>query len=90
MRYIKSLTKDTLKLLERIHKQSKYYQVRQKGHCIQLSYQGYKIEELCQILKVSRNTIYNWESSNLVGVYNHPGRGFKKLFTPEQKRIIKK
>ena len=48
-------------MLERIHKQSKYYQVRQRAHCIQLSYQGYKISELMEIFKVSRNTIYNWE-----------------------------
>lgn len=94
MRYIKGLTKETLKLLERIHKQSKYYQVRQRAHCIQLSYQGYKISELMSIFKVSRNTIYNWfnnwEASNLVGLYNNPGRGRKKLFTPEQERILKK
>ncbi len=37
MRYIKGLTKDTLKLLERIYQQSKYYQVRQRAHCIRLS-----------------------------------------------------
>ncbi len=60
MRYIKGLTKDTLKLLERIYQQSKYYQVRQSAHCIRLSYQGYKISELMAIFKVSRNTIYNW------------------------------
>ena len=94
MRYIKGLTKDTLKLLARIQTRSKYYQVKQRAHCIQLSYQGYKIVELCQIFKVSRNTIYNWfnnwESSQLVGLYNNPGRGRKKLFTPEQQTIIKK
>ncbi len=46
MRYIKGLTKDTLKLLERIYQQSKYYQVRQRAHCIRLSYQGYKISAI--------------------------------------------
>ena len=94
MRYIKGLTKDTLKLLERIEQQSKYYQVRQRAHCIRLSYQGYKIVELCQIFKVSRNTIYNWfnnwESSQLVGLYNSPGRGRQKLLTTEQELIVKK
>ena len=93
MRYIKGLTKDTLKLLERIYQQSKYYQVRQRAHCIRLSYQGYKISELMAIFKVSRNTIYNWfnnwESSQLVGLYNNPGRGRKKLFNSEQAKIIK-
>lgn len=94
MRYIKGLTKDTLKLLTRIERKSKYYQVRQRAHCVQLSYQGYKIAELCQIFKVSRNTIYNWfnnwESSQFVGLYNSPGRGRKKLLTPEQERVVKK
>jgi len=94
MRYIKGLTKDTLKLLERIYQQSKYYQVRQRAHCIRLSYQGYKISELMAIFKVNRNTIYNWfnnwESSQLVGLYNSPGRGRKKLLSAEQELIVKK
>ena len=49
---------------------------------------------MCKIFKVSRNPIYNWfnnwESSQLVGLDNSPGRGRKKLFTPEQQTIIKK
>ena len=93
MRYIKGLTQDTLKLLKRIYQQSKYYQVRQRAHCIQLSYQGYKISELMSIFQVSRNTIYNWfnawESSKFVGLYNSPGRGRKKRFTVEQEQQIK-
>lgn len=93
MRYIKDLNKDTLKLLKRIYQQSKYYQVRQRAHCIQLSYQGYKISELMSIFQVSRNTIYNWfnawESSKFSGLYNSPGRGKKKLFTVEQEQQIK-
>ena len=93
MRYIKGLTKDTLKLLERIYQQSKYYQVRQRAHCILLSYQRYKISELMVIFRVSRNTIYNWlnnwESLGLVGLYNREGRGRKKLFKPLQQEMIK-
>ena len=93
MRYIKGLTKDTLKLLKRIYQQSKYYQVRQRAHCIQLSYQGYKISELMSIFQVSRHTIYNgfnaWELSKFSGLYNSSGRGRKKLFTVEQEQQIK-
>ncbi len=80
MRYIKGLTKETIKLLKRIYKQSKYYQVRQRSHCILLSHERYKISELIAIFKVSRNTIYNWlnnwDSSGLVGLYNR--EGYKK------------
>ncbi len=93
MRYIKGLTKDTSKLLKRIYKQSKYYQVRQRAHCILLSYQRYKISELMAIFRVSRNTIYNWlnnwESLGLVGLYNRAGQGRKKLFDPQQQETIK-
>ena len=90
MRHIKGLTRETLKMLDRIYKQSKYYQVRQRAHCIQLTSKGYKISELMKIFKVSRNTIYNWlnswESSNLVGLYNQPGRGRKKTFNSVQEQ----
>lgn len=93
MRYVKGLTKDTLKLLDRINKHSKYSQVRQRAHCIQLSYEKYKISQLCRIFEVSRNTIYNWlnswESSSFVGLYNQPGRGRKKTFNINQEQIIK-
>ncbi len=93
MRYIKGLTKDTAKLLKRIYKQSQYHQVRQRAHCILLSYQKYKISELIEIFRVSRNTIYNWlynwESLGLVGLYDRGGRGRKKLFNPLQQEMIK-
>lgn len=93
MRYIKGLTKDTIKLLKRIHKQSKYYQVRQRSQVILLSYEKYRISELIKILKVSRNTIYNWlnnwENLGIVGLYNCSGQGRKKLFDVHQQEKIK-
>ena len=94
MRYIKGLTKDTIKLLKRIYKQSKYYQVRQRSHCILLSHEKYRISELMEILKVSRNTIYNWlnnwENCGVVGLYNRSGQGRKKMFNIHQQETIKK
>ena len=93
MRYLKGLSQETLSVLERIYKQSKYYQVRQRAHCLRLSYQGYQISELMKIFQVSRNTIYNWfengEKSSLVGLYNHPGRGRRKIFNELQENQIK-
>ena len=93
MRYVKGLTPLTIKMLQRIYKQSKYYQVRQRAHCLILSAQGHKISELMNIFKVSRNTIYNWfnswESSQLSGLYNQPGRGRKRIFNFQQGEQIK-
>ena len=93
MRYIKGLTPEKLKILKRIYKASKYYQVRQRAHCIRLSYEGKKIEELMQIFGVSRNTIYNWfnhwDKFGLPGLYNEKGRGRKPLFNSQEKEQIK-
>jgi transposase len=93
MRYIKGLSKETIKILNRIHKSSKHHQVRKRAHCILLSYERYSIAELMKIFKVSRNTIYNWfnnwESSGLVGLYNQGGQGRRKTFDSQQQEIIK-
>ena len=93
MRYIKGLGKETIKLLQRINKESKYHQVRQRSHCILLSYQQYKISELMIIFNVSRNTIYNWlnnwEAWGLVGLYDRQGRGRKKIFDEQEQAKIK-
>ena len=94
MRYIKSLTQETLKILKRIEKESKHHQVRKRALCIQLSYEGWKIKELIKILKVSRNTIYNWfndwEQEQLIGLYNRKGRGRKSKLNEPEKEIVKK
>lgn len=93
MRYIKGLAKDTIKLLKRIHKQSKYYQVRQRSHCILLSHEKYRISELIKIFQVIRNTIYNWlnnwEKLGVIGLYNCSGQGRKKYSTFINKKKLK-
>jgi transposase len=93
MRFIKNLTKDTIKMLERIYKQSKYHQVRQRAQCIILSYEGYTINDLAGIFNVSRLTITNWfdnwEMFMLAGLYDKKGRGRKPKLNDEQKNQIK-
>ncbi|HEY9851089.1 MAG TPA: helix-turn-helix domain-containing protein, partial [Leptolyngbyaceae cyanobacterium] len=94
MRFIKGLTQETIKMLERIYKHSKYQQVRQRAQCIKLSYDGYTINNLTQIFKVSRLTITNWFNSwdmlMLAGLYDRKGRGRKPKLNDEQKKQIKK
>jgi transposase len=93
MRFITRLAPETEKLLKRIEQKSKYYQVRQRVKCIQLSYQGYQISSIMKILKVSRNTIYNWlnnwEKYNLIGLYSQKGRGRKNRLDEEKEEQVK-
>jgi transposase len=93
MRYIKGLSAESSKMLTRIYRQSQNYQVRQRAHCILLSYEGYTISQLIDIFGVSRNTIYNWfnnwDKHSLAGLYNETGRGRKAFFNSAQKEQIK-
>lgn len=93
MIFIREINPLSAKLLERIYRQSRHHQVRQRAHCLILASQGIKVEELIKIFKVSYKTLYNWfnrwESEGMVGLYNKPGRGCKPTFNFEQKEQIR-
>lgn len=93
MRFIRELTPENISLLQRISKESKYYQVRNRAKCLILSYQGLSIKQLIVIFSVSRKTIYNWltkwEDEKLVGLYNNRGRGRKPKLNEQQKEQVK-
>jgi transposase len=94
MRFIKGLYLETIKLLERIQKQSRYHHVRQRAQCIKLSYEGYRINDLMKIFNVTRLTITNWfndwDDFGLVGLYDRKGKGRKSKLNDEQKAQVKK
>ena len=87
------LPQETIKLLWRICRHSKKYQVGQRAHCILLMEEGYQVEQLIRIFAVSKKTIYNWKNNwlnrRLAGLYNRPGTGRKEIFNREQKEQIK-
>ncbi len=93
MIFIREINPLSFKLLERIYRQSRYHQVRQRAHFLILASQGVKVEELIKIFQRSYKTIYNWinrwESEGIVGLYNKPGRGRKRIFNPEQEAKIR-
>ncbi|MEC4804614.1 MAG: helix-turn-helix domain-containing protein, partial [Jaaginema sp. PMC 1080.18] len=93
MRFIRDLNPETQKLLERISQQSKSPQVRNRAQCIILSYQRYEIEELMNIFRVSRKTIYNWltrwEDQKLRGLYDQKRRGRNPKLNAAQEAQVK-
>ena len=90
MNQILELDKETIKLLWRIYRDSKKYQVRQRAHAIILINKGYKILQVADIFAVSRKTIYNWQNNwfegKFTGPYNQTGTGRKEIFNNSQKR----
>lgn len=93
MRFIQGLSHETIKLLHKVHKESKYHRVRQRAQCILLSYQGYMINELSHIFQVDRITIYNWfnawESRHFSGLYDRKGRGRRPILNKDQRDQIR-
>lgn len=93
MIFLREINPLSLKLLERIYRQSRYHQVRQRAHFLMLACQGIELEKLMTIFNVSYKTIYNWinrwESKGMIGLYNKPGRGRKRIFKPEQEAEIR-
>jgi len=93
MRFIKELAPDTISLLWRIYKHSTRYRVRQRAHCIILSFQGMTVPQLACMFHVTQRTVYNWlnawETLGFPGIYDAPGKGSKGKFTDSQKEQVK-
>jgi transposase len=75
---IRDINPLSLKLLNRIYRQSRHHQVRQRAHFLILASENIN-KNLMKIFKVSHKTMYNWlnrwEDEGMLGLYNKPGRG---------------
>src|SRR5262247_7210 len=90
VRFIQNLSPETCSLLHRIYKESQHHRVRQRAHCILLSYQGIHTTALTAIFSVDRITIYNWfdawESHHFAGLYDKKRCGRPPKLTDEEQR----
>ena len=88
MRFIHDLSPETQHLLRRGYKESQHHRVRQRAHCILLSFEGRTTTDLMHIFAVDRLTIYHWfdawESRHFAGLYDHKGRGRHPKLTQEE------
>ena len=93
MRFVENLCWLEIKLLRRIHKESKKHHVRQRAQCILLSYGRREVAELTVILDKTERTIYTWlnlwEARHFAGLYDKKGRGRKPKLDDEQQRQVK-
>ena len=93
MRFIEHVSQETISMLQRIYKHSKHHRVRQRAHCLLLSFHRHATTELMNIFQVDRMTIYHWfdawESRRLAGLYDHTKPGRPPKYTPEQQAQIR-
>jgi transposase len=92
MRFIQDLSLETQHLLRRCYKESQHHRVRQRAHCILLSFSGKTTTDLMQIFDVDRLTIYHWfdawETRHFAGLYDHKGRGRPPKLTGEEQEKV--
>src|SRR2546428_1951527 len=93
MRFVEDVSQETISMLQRIYKQSKHHRVRQRAHCLLLSYYGSTTTQLMKIFQVDRITIYHWfnawETQRLVELYDKAKQGRPQKWTPEQKESMR-
>jgi transposase len=92
VRFIHDVSPETQKLLRRVYKESQHHRVRQRAHCIFLSFQGIPTTTLMTIFSVDRMTIYNWfdawEAYHFAGLYDKKGRGRPHKLTEEEQAKV--
>src|ERR1041384_3387394 len=90
VRFIQNLSPETRSLLHRIYQESQHHRVRQRAHCILLSYQGINTTALMAIFSVDRITIYNWfeawEAQHFAGLYDKKRCGRPPKLTDEEQK----
>lgn len=88
VRFIQDVSPETHHLLHRLYKESQYHRVRQRAHCILLSFQGINTTALMAIFSVDRITIYNWfdawEVHHFAGLYDKKRCGRPPKLTEEE------
>jgi len=57
MRFIQELSPETQSILRRLPQHSQHHRVRQRAHCILLSFQGMTTNELMKVFDVERLTL---------------------------------
>lgn len=92
MRFISNLSQETQKILRRFYQQSRNHRVRQRAHCILLSFQGMTIDNLLKVFHTDRLTISHWlnawEERHLAGLYDHKRPGRPQKLTAEEPQKI--
>lgn len=93
MRFVQDLCRLEMSLLSRIYKEGKKHHVRQRAHCILLSYQGIPVSSLAKIFGKTPKTIYTWlnlwEAYRFAGLYDMKGRGRNPKLNVSQQAQVK-
>lgn len=87
------LTDKQKQALEQGYQQGKTAVYRQRCHLILLKSQGYKAQDIANILDTNIQSVYNWvkryKTHGIDGLQTKAGQGRKAILTHEHEQIVK-
>ena len=92
MKFVNPLTETELETLQQMHRFHPSRRARLRAHGIVLSHQRYKLDDMAQILQVSRRRlstwIDRWHRFGLVGLYDQPRSGRPPIYSAQEQHQI--
>lgn len=91
-RFVPSLTEAEQEALMEAYRYAEKSALRRRAHGILLSHQGHTIEQICEILSVTRNTVASWfkawNSEGLEGLQDKARSGRPPIFNDQDQERL--
>ncbi len=88
MRYVETLSEEGKKALTSLLKNHASHNVRRRAHCVLLSADGFRINEIARIYQVHRETVVNtfarWEKDGINGLYDMDKTGRPPILSEDE------
>ena len=92
MKFVKPLTETEIDTLDHMHRHHPSRRARLRAHCILLSHQRYKLNDIAQIHQVARRRVSiwidRWHECGLVGLYDQPGSGRPPIYNDQEQQQL--
>ena len=92
MKFVNPLTETEIETLDHMHRAHPSRRARLRAHCILLSHQRYKLDDIAEIYHVARRRVSiwidRWHNFGLVGLYDQPRSGRPPIYNDQEQHQI--
>ena len=92
MKFVKALTEPEIETLQHLHRFHPSRRARMRAHCILLSHQRYRLDDMAQMYQASRRRISSWidrwHTRGLVGLYDQPRSGRPPIYSEQEQKKL--
>lgn len=92
MKFVNPLNETEIETLQAMHRYHPSRRARMRAHCILLSHQRYKLNDIARFYQVSRRRVSawmnRWQEYGLVGLYDQPRCGRPPIYNDQEQQQI--